>query len=90
MTVMTLADHAASAAFIVVDPNHEELAASISGSYITILVKVAPDGWTYAEWCVNPIYHDLGRDGLYGADSASLYDAALDAIRQAVAADEEE
>lgn len=81
---MKLRDLLSSGAFVVAS-DESPLIAVISGPYIDVwfpkfpwLIPVAgqlPAEWD--SWSEGPWRHDLGTDGLHGADAADLYDEAV-------------
>lgn len=95
MSRQRLTDLIESSAFTIMDPEVEGAVAFVSGDYVTL-------GWVYTghyqrqydRWVelddTGPWPHGLGRDGLYGADAAAVYDKAREMLRNWVSEGGEE
>jgi hypothetical protein len=77
--MVTLEELAASAAFIVVHPDHPGIAATISGDYITLVREIRPGLYDYIEVVPHGVPARSGG-GILGADAAALHETTLAAI----------
>lgn len=93
MTTYTMEELAANHAFLVMTEYDAGVVACISSDFICVAIFNG-DGWELVDDEISgypmPYRHGLGRDGLYGADAARLYDAARDLLWQTTHADREE
>ena len=82
--MMDTREMASSGAFVVMRPDFDGFAVSVSGPYLTLAVEIGPGEW---EW-IDSYAHSEGngdesrKNGLYTITAAQVYDEAVELLEQ--------